>query len=91
MQMKIVMGDRDIAFDPTDYKNPLTYSMNANNFLDFDLDQNYYWQATFRLNEVNDEKYDFVGDRLKETFIDYESIKTRGLTRDSTMLHCTPM
>ena len=52
----------DVAFDPSNYKNPLTFSLDSDLMLAFDITQSYTWESSFRTNEIWDERYDFIGE-----------------------------
>ena len=60
--LRMALGFKDVTFDPTNFKNPLTFSANSDMLLNFDITQSYSWESAFRTNEIWDERYDFMGE-----------------------------
>ena len=87
--LSVVFAKPDVAFDPTNYKNPLSFSIDSDLLLAFDITQSYSWESSFRTNEIYDERYDFIGEQFFDSFIDIESVFTRGVARPSAQLFCT--
>ena len=87
--LSILFVKSNVAFDPTNFKKPISVSVDSDLLLAFDITQSYSWEGSFRKNEIWDERIDFIGEQFKESYIDFETVFTRGIARPAAQLACT--
>lgn len=77
----LAMGKIDYSFNPFDINNPVQKSSNMETMLSFTPETNLLIEERFRLNNIYDEKYDFLGNIHKESFFDIIKKEVRPTNR----------
>ena len=81
--MDIVIFTEEVSFDPSNQDDPIDYIASSDTVFHIDIFQSNTIRATLQQNEIYDEKYDFLGESLKASYLTYSNKESSSELRDS--------
>ena len=84
-----MIATQEATLDPSDYKNPVNFVTNSDSVFKVSIYQTISVSSKLLVNEIYDEKYDFIGEQLKERFLEASTPVIIFSKRDENKVHCT--
>lgn len=87
--LSLISGKINTFLKPEKFYEPLSKNLNTENVVTLDYNLNIYFEERFRINIVEDERYDFLGGVEKAKFVDQIGKRVRPKARNGQFLSTT--
>ena len=85
---EIAVGKMIHSFNPKNPNSPLTAIVNLDDIYNFDLENGILLTLNLQKIKIFDDRYDFIGSKLKAEYIEIEAISAKVKNRVGYKTHC---